>query len=281
MRMAAKLPGFQERFASVKGVRLRYFAAGEGEPLLLFHGLAGGAANWVELAPALALRRRVLVPDLPGHGGSSALPAAPNVNAYADRVQLLLEREGAAPAAAVGHSFGGLLALRLAIRWPDAVLGMVLAAPAGISTSSLATRASIELVGLTRPGRLAALVSGPIGRGRLLRYPVFWWFETSDPLSLSPRSVDGFLSPQPLHTDTLSAGRAMVEDDPRAELDRVRCPALVLWGARDHQVRVADGFEYARRLRAPLRVIADCGHLLIGERPEACLDAIEGFLDGL
>jgi pimeloyl-ACP methyl ester carboxylesterase len=43
-------------------------------------------------------------------------------------------------------------------------------------------------------------------------------------------------------------------------------------------VPVADAFEYARRLRAPLRVIADCGHLLIAERADACADAIETFL---
>jgi pimeloyl-ACP methyl ester carboxylesterase len=44
-------------------------------------------------------------------------------------------------------------------------------------------------------------------------------------------------------------------------------------------VPIDDGFEYARRLRAPLRTIADCGHLLIGERPEACAHAIGEFLD--
>ena len=48
---------------------------------------------------------------------------------------------------------------------------------------------------------------------------------------------------------------------------------LVLWGARDQQVPVEDGFEYARRLRAPIRVIADCGHLLISERPDVCARA--------
>ena len=37
--------------------------------------------------------------------------------------------------------------------------------------------------------------------------------------------------------------------------------------------------EYARRLRAPLRAVADCGHLLIGERPEAVADAVERFLE--
>jgi pimeloyl-ACP methyl ester carboxylesterase len=71
---------------------------------------------------------------------------------------------------------------------------------------------------------------------------------------------------------------ALIRDDPRRELDDVRCPVLVLWGARDLQVPVADGFEYARRLRAPLRALADTGHLLIAERPEACAAAIEDFL---
>jgi pimeloyl-ACP methyl ester carboxylesterase len=46
-------------------------------------------------------------------------------------------------------------------------------------------------------------------------------------------------------------------------------------------VSVRDGFEYARRLGAPLRVVAGTGHLLIAERPEACLDAIRSFYTGL
>ena len=51
-----------------------------------------------------------------------------------------------------------------------------------------------------------------------------------------------------------------------------------MWGARDPQVRVDDAFEYARRLGAPLRVVAGAGHLVVAERPEACLDAIRAFL---
>jgi pimeloyl-ACP methyl ester carboxylesterase len=69
----------------------------------------------------------------------------------------------------------------------------------------------------------------------------------------------------------------MVADDPRPDLERVSCPALVLWGARDAQLPLEDAFEYSRRLGAPLRVIADCGHLSIGERPDAVLDGIRDF----
>src|SRR4029079_2879570 len=52
------------------------------------------------------------------------------------------------------------------------------------------------------------------------------------------------------------------------------CPTLLLWGAQDHQTPVSDAFDYARRLRAELRVIPDCGHLLIAERPDACAHAL-------
>jgi pimeloyl-ACP methyl ester carboxylesterase len=46
-------------------------------------------------------------------------------------------------------------------------------------------------------------------------------------------------------------------------------------------VPLKDGMEYARRLRAPLRTIADCGHLLIGERPTAVVNAVREFVAGL
>src|SRR5919206_350635 len=87
--------------------QLRNFVGGDGTPLVLVHGLGGGASNWVELAPALARRYRVLVPDLPGHGGSAPFPAAPTLSPFADVLAALAEQEGMVPAAVVGHSLGG------------------------------------------------------------------------------------------------------------------------------------------------------------------------------
>src|SRR5919109_1794084 len=115
MDAKAELVGFEERFAEVRGCRMRYLVAGEGEPLLLVHGLGGAAANWLAVAPLLLPGRRVLVPELPGHGGSAPLPAAPSLNAYADRLAELIERE-TGPVPVVGHSLGGAVVLRLAIR---------------------------------------------------------------------------------------------------------------------------------------------------------------------
>ena len=128
------LPGFTERFLTVRGVRIRLYEGGEGPPLLLLHGFGGAAWNFTELAPLLP-GRRLLVPDLPGHGGSAPLPAA-SMSALADAVAELLP----GPLPVLGHSMGGVVALRLAERRPELVTGLVLAAPAGLSSSTRRVR---------------------------------------------------------------------------------------------------------------------------------------------
>jgi len=277
---AILLPGFEEVRAEVRGLRLRAYAGGPdgGEPLVLVHGLGGAAVNWTLLAPELARRRRVLAVDLPGHAGSDPLPAAPSLAPYADRLGDLVERAGFASADFVGHSLGGLIALRLAQRRSELVRSVVLAAAAGITSSTRWAERMLALFGWLQPGRRISPHWRKVAGSRTLRQAVFGYWGAADPAGLSSRAVEGLLRDVNLHTDTDSAWRALARDDPRHDLHEVRCPCLVLWGARDNQLPLEDAFDYARRLGAPLRVIADTGHLLIVERPDACLDAIESFL---
>ena len=277
----AKLPGFAEREVRARGTRLRYFVAGEGPPIVLIHGLGGLALNWSLVAPALARRRRVLVPDLPGHGGSSGLPGATTLGPYAEAVRAAAAHEGMLPAPLVGHSLGAVVALRLAIRRPAEVSAIVLAGAAGISSSTPAAVRTLALFGALRPSRLASPFRQRIAASPWLRRAAFSWWFVSDPVALTPAAAVCFLVGGNVNSDFATAWRALVRDDPRTDLDRVRCPCFVLWGARDNQLRVSDAFDFARRLHAPVRLIPDCGHLLIGERPDACIDAIEAFLDPL
>jgi pimeloyl-ACP methyl ester carboxylesterase len=276
-----RLDGFDERELERQGTRLRYAVGGDGPPLLLVHGLGGTIENWRALAPALAARHRVLVPDLPGHGRSSALPEARDVDALADAVLGMADAEEMRAAVWIGHSLGGLVALRAAVLRPDAVRGIVLAAAAGIGSASRAARVTLTVLGVARPGRLIAPYRHAWARSRLGRRAAFGWWGVADPDALEPEQAEAFLVGPAYHADTHQAGRALFVSDPRAELDRVTCPCLCLWGASDNWVSVEDGMEYARRLRVPLRTIAGCGHLLIGERPDACLAAIGDFVDSL
>jgi pimeloyl-ACP methyl ester carboxylesterase len=253
---------------------LRYFVGGEGEPLLLVHGLSGSSGNWVELVPELVRRYRVLVLDLPGHGGSGGLPSGATTADFAAAAAAVLDHEGASQALVAGHSFGGLVALRLAQARPELVRALLLVSPAGISSATRAARALVVASARVRPGRLVAPFRFRLAGRTWYRRALFRPWFVSDAVTLSPRATHGLLAGQTLHADTLVAGRAMVADDPRVDLPALDCPVVVLWGARDAQLPLADAFEYARRLRAKLRLVADCGHLVIVERPHAVLDAL-------
>ena len=280
MTDAKAIPGFEERFAEAKASRLRYFIGGpaDAEPVVLVHGLGGCAANWVDIGPLLARTRRVVIPELPGHGLSTPLPAVPNLAVFADRLAAVAEVEQLLPAAFVGHSLGGVVALRLALRRPDAVSALVLAAGAGISSTTRRAKYGLRILGIIGPRRLVAPWADSVAGSPFLRHAVFGRWGAADPLALSPAAVDGFLEGTRLTSDSVSAARAVVADDVRQELGALRCRTLVLWGARDNQLPLVDAFEFARRLNAPLRVIADSGHLLVGERPDLCAEAIETFL---
>jgi pimeloyl-ACP methyl ester carboxylesterase len=270
------LSGFVERWTDVKGVRLRWFEAGSGPLVALLHGFGGAASNWALVAPALAERCRVVVPDLPGHGGSAPLVAPPlTLDPYADRVAALLDE----PAVVVGHSLGGVVALRVAVRAPQLTRGLVLAGCAGIASSTRASERALTLISLVKPGKRVAFARRRIARNPFLRGLAFGFVSVADPRALEPLMAEAFLDGSRLYTDVRSAGDALVRSDPRLDLERVRCPALVVHGARDAQVPLRDGFEYARRLRAPLRTVADCGHLVVGERPRAVVDSVFALLD--
>lgn len=276
-----RLERFEERELEWGGARLRYAVGGDGPAIVLVHGLGGTIENWRALGPGLAERHRVVVPDLPGHGRSEALQEAPHLDAFADAVVAILDAEGIASAAWVGHSLGGLVSLCAAARRPEAVRGVVLAAAAGIGSASRLGHVTIALMGLFEPGKAIARFRHRLAGSRLGRRAVFGWWGVEDADALEPELAEAFLVGPARHTNTRQGGRALLGTDPFELLDRVSCPCLCLWGASDRWVKLDDGVEYARRLGGPLRTIAGCGHLLIGERPDACLAAIDEFVGAI
>jgi pimeloyl-ACP methyl ester carboxylesterase len=275
---ATLLRGFDAQLSEVGGCRIRSFVGGEGPPLVLIHGLGGSAANWTLLAPLLARRHRVLVPDLPGHGGSGPTRAPEGLASLADVIGAVMDVHEMAPSPVVGHSLGGDVAVRLAARRPDAVSALVLMAPGSLAASSHLARAWLRTWGVLRLSRLGARFRRDIATRPRLRRLAFGGWGAFDAEALSPDAVLGFLDGTVYAIDTATAREALIADECRPELEQVRCPALVVWGARDRTTPLWHGFEYARRLRAPLRTLPATGHLLIAERPEECATIVESFL---
>ena len=128
-----RLFGWRSRWVETSRGRLHYFeipGRGEGTPIVLVHGLGSRAADWASLVWRLRpVTRRILIPDLPGHGWT------PGDAPSADDLQVVLSEALDAllpePAYVIGNSMGGLVAVRMALQSPDRVLGLLLLSPAG------------------------------------------------------------------------------------------------------------------------------------------------------
>src|SRR4051812_44998403 len=121
------------------GVRLAWCdLGGDGQPVLLLHGLAGHADEWRQTASWLTQRCRVVALDARGHGRSQRLPDDVSPAAQVADASFTIEHLGLSPVVVVGQSLGGLTALSLADERPDLVRGLVVvdASPAGAGANA-------------------------------------------------------------------------------------------------------------------------------------------------
>ena len=101
--------------------------AGDGEWVVCLHASTSSSRQWRELMAHMGTSHRILAPDLAGHGRNGWHG---NGDAVEEDVRLLEALVGASPAHLVGHSYGGAVALRYALRYPQRVLSLSLYEPA-------------------------------------------------------------------------------------------------------------------------------------------------------
>lgn len=244
---------------------------GEGPPLALLHGLFGAGGNFGALARRLGATRRVLSPDLRNHGAS---PHAPGM-AYPDLardVATALAARGARPAAVVGHSMGGKVAMALALAEPAAVSRLVVADiapvryPPAFRAFAAALRALDLRPGLTRreaDAALAPAVPEPGVRAFLLQNLAF-------PPGGAPAWRIGL--------DAIADALPQVEDFPDLP-GRYPGPVLVLSGGRSDYVRPEHHEAVLARFPAArFAVLPGAGHWLHADDPEGFLAALSAFL---
>lgn len=103
---------------------LQYREFGQGDPLVILHGMFGFSDNWQTVAKALADHHTVITPDLRNHGRSPHFPTHSYVE-MADDVRHLLEGKWVFRTALAGHSMGGKVAMHLAMHYPDLVQRLI------------------------------------------------------------------------------------------------------------------------------------------------------------
>jgi pimeloyl-ACP methyl ester carboxylesterase len=244
---------------------LYYFAHGMEDgarlPVVLVHGAGGTHLNWppdIRRLPG----RRVCAVDLPGHGASGGV-GRQSLYDYADDLAEFMPQAGLRAAVIVGHSMGGGIALSLAIRRPERVLGLCLmGSGAQLSVSR----------------RILGLAAAP----QCFRAAVHLLTETSYASSISPRFKElaeermSETRPAVLYGDLLACDVFDVRD----ELSSVRAPTLIVCGDEDQMT--PPPLAQALKAEIPgsrLVVLPGAGHMLMLEQPAESAAALEAFLD--
>ena len=122
----------ESKFVDIHGERVAVCDEGEGEALLLIHGMAGSSQTWRAIMPQLAKKYRVIAPDLLGHGQSSKPRTDYSLGAFAVGLRDLLDELGVESATIVGHSLGGGVAMQFLYQHPDYCRRLVLISSGGL-----------------------------------------------------------------------------------------------------------------------------------------------------
>ncbi|MDQ1744614.1 MAG: hypothetical protein QOE23_2953 [Pseudonocardiales bacterium] len=120
------------RSIDLHGHPLSYADVGTGPTVLFVHGLLGSHRHWTQLMSTLAAERRLIAPDLFGHGSSAKPVGDYSLGAHAATLRDLLDRLEAQRVTLVGHSLGGGIAMQFSYLFPDRVERLVLVSSGGL-----------------------------------------------------------------------------------------------------------------------------------------------------
>ncbi|MDG2003766.1 MAG: alpha/beta hydrolase [Novosphingobium sp.] len=240
---------------------------GDGEPLVLAHGAQGCWQHWIRNIDALSAARRIVVPDLPGHG-DSASPAAGDHAGVAEPLAVGLREifGDGLPVDMCGFSFGGVALTYTAALHPDVARRVVLVGCGGLDTPLGDVRIG-RVGGLEGEARSAAIKANLLGL--MLHHP-----DSADQFAISrhvPNARKSRLDVPPM----------VLPDRLNRIFPQVTAPVDAIWGEFDRPHPAPDVQEEALRRFYPdadFRVVEDAGHWAMYERPEAFDAALLGIL---
>jgi 3-oxoadipate enol-lactonase len=246
--------------------RIAYEVAGEGEPVVLIHGLGGTSNTWTPLRAAF-LRNRCVSFDLPGSGRSARFEGPLSLEVFLEKTLLVMQKAGVVRAHVVGHSMGTIVAQHLAAREPGKVASLALFGPllAPPEQARVAIRARAAKAREKDMQPIAdALVQASTSSETKAKRPVAVAFVRE---SLMRQYPEGYAK----------SCEALADMQP-ADTMRITCPTLLVTGDEDVVAPPQTVRGMADRIKgAKVEVLRGCGHWTPVEKPEECMALLNAF----
>jgi haloacetate dehalogenase len=294
--LADLFPSFASKWIDTSAGKIFARTGGSGPPLLLLHGYAQSNVMWHRVAPQLAQRFTVVIPDLPGYGWSAVPKSGPGHAPYSKRAMAaamidVMEALGHAHFNLAGHDRGGRVAYRLALDHPGrldklAVLDIV---PTYAMWHGMDRNLAYKIWHWTFLALPAPFPEEMIGRNPVafLDWKMASWTKSKDLSSFDPRALAHyrafFQDPLRIHAtcEDYRAGRTtdLAHDEAdRAAGNKIACPLLAIWGAAGIPSETHSPLDTWREWAADVRGFPiDSGHFLCEENPAATAKALMDF----
>ncbi|MFK0033696.1 alpha/beta fold hydrolase [Pseudomonas monteilii] len=258
------------------GHNTHYHDVGQGDALFLLHGSGPGVsgwANWAKSVPSFSDRWRVIVPDIAGFGYTEFQEGTKyDIKLWVSHLVGIMDALDIPKASFVGNSFGGALAIGLAVFAPERVDRLVLlGTPAGDFEQTPGLRGAWEYE--PSPENMRELMSLFPYDPRLITDEMV---QARYEASARPGAQDALrkLIPKPA-----ADGPTTVKGFPAAALAKITAPTLVVHGREDRVVPPQCGLLIANSIPdADLHLFGRCGHWVQSEQPRRFVALVRDFL---
>lgn len=246
--------------------RIAFEVAGEGEPVLMIHGLGGTSNTWTPLAAAFSRHKRVSF-DLPGSGRSHRVEGPLSLQVLLDSALKVMERAGVARAHVAAHSMGTIVAAHLAAAEPAKVASLALFGP--LLAPSEPARAAIRArAGKAREGDMQPIAD------QLLQGSI-----SSETRSKRPTAV-ALVRESLMRQDPEGYARSCeaLADMQSADTSRIACPTLLVTGEEDAVAPPQAVRMMSEKIKGSrVEVLRGCGHWTPVEKPDECSNLLQRF----
>jgi pimeloyl-ACP methyl ester carboxylesterase len=254
----------EEKKILINDLEINYKIAGSGFPFLILHGWGGSSDSWIKVLEILSKKNlKMICPDFPGFGKSKT-PIEPwQVKDFSDFLLNFINQLKIEKFFLLGHSFGGRVAIKFSISYPEKIKKMILCSSAGIKQKWGPKEKFIFQ--LSKIGN-AIFTPAPLNRFKNRARDLFYIFLR--------------------HRDYHKANGTMKEtmkkvlnEDLLEELPKIKVKTLLIWGEKDKLVPVKFAYIFKEKIEnSQLKILPKIGHSPHLEVPEKLSEIILNFL---
>lgn len=275
--------GFQAKYSSTNP-KIAFIDEGEGDVVLLVHGLASNAGFWRYNIPELSKNFRVIAVDLPGYGKSDKGDYTYNMTFFAKTIKNFLDDQKIEKVNFIGHSMGGQIGIWFSILYPEKVKKLVLASPAGIERFDrgegewLKSVVTIKSVKSTNEEGVRRNLSNNFYNWR----DELEWMVEERVRMAKAKDFDKFARA------VSRSVKGMINEPTSNNLHKIKVPVLIIYGKYDGLIPnpyLHPGFPEnvfkVGKSKIPdseLKEINNCGHMIMIEKPAEFNSSILEFL---